>query len=96
MLLREGMPQTVRAAVGIPVELESHALERLLCGRERPVRALVRGELDDALETELALNLLDGLSGLVRDEPVEGRANQRQMPSDVRRLTSPGSAPGPP
>ena len=81
--LGERAPEAPRAAVRVAVELERRALDRLLRGRERPVRPLVRGELDDALEPELALDLLDRLARLVRDEPVErgaDRATGRRRP----------------
>src|SRR5690349_7206752 len=61
-------PQRVHAAVGVAVELAHRPLDRLDRRRERRERALVRRELHDAVEAELALHLLDGLAGLVRDE----------------------------
>src|SRR4051795_4478137 len=60
--------QLPRAAVGIAVQLTRAALEGFDRCREGRERALVRRELDDALEAEFALDFLDRLPGLVRDE----------------------------
>src|SRR5262249_11271350 len=60
--------EPVRAPVRIPVQLGGRAGHRVERLGERAVRAFVRRELDDTLETELALDLLDPLPGLVRDE----------------------------
>src|SRR5262249_51450676 len=59
--LRERGAQPVSTAVGVPVQLAGRARHRLEGGRERSVRPLVGGELDHALEAELALDLLDRL-----------------------------------
>src|SRR5581483_2173839 len=77
----ERLVQPVRAAVRVPVQALGRAGERLASGRERPERALVRGELDHALEPELALHVLDGLAGLIRRQgfdagPEEGHAGR--------------------
>src|SRR3712207_7766015 len=76
VLRREGGVQPVRAAVRVPVQLGSRPRELRQGLRERLERALVRRELDHALEPELALDLLDRLPGLVRDEVVEARPDQ--------------------
>ena len=66
------------AAVGIAVELERSALHRLERGRKRRKRPLVRGELDDPVEPELALHRLDRLARLVRHEAVDRGAEEAQ------------------
>ena len=76
---RERLTEPVRAAVRVAVQLERGTRDRLLRARERAVRALVRRELDDALEAQLALDLLDRLPRLVRDEPRERGADQRRI-----------------
>ena len=68
------------AAVRVAVELRDRALDRLDRAGERPERPLVEAELDDPLEPQLALDLLDGLARLVRDEPDE-RADRRRCTS---------------
>ena len=65
------------AAVGIAVQAARLPLDRLQRRRERPERPLVRRELDDALEAELALHLLDRLSGLVWHEILHRRLEER-------------------
>ena len=79
MARRERLPEPVRPTVGVAVELEGRALDRLLRTGERPIGALVRGQLDDPLEPELALDLLHRLAGLIGDEPREGGSDQRRM-----------------
>src|SRR2546423_4489679 len=69
--LRERRTKPVSPTVRIAVQLTRRALQRLERLRERPERPLVRSELDDALEPELALNLFDRLSRLVRDDVLE-------------------------
>src|SRR5204862_1088807 len=66
--LGERRPHAVRAAVGIAVQLLDAAGKRLAGRGEGPEGPLVRRELDDALEPELALDLFDRLPGLVRNE----------------------------
>ena len=66
--LGECPAETEGAAVRIAVQFPCRALDRLEGGRQRPPRALVRRELDDALQAELALELLDRLAWLVRHE----------------------------
>ena len=51
-----------------------------------PYWTFVRRELDDALEPELALDLLDRFSGLVRNQPRERGADQRRI--DVAEPTT--------
>jgi hypothetical protein len=66
---RQRHPKIVGAAVGVAVEMAQRVRDRLehpLRGRER---ILVGGELDDVGEAELALELLDGLPGLVGGDP---------------------------
>src|SRR5207248_11386730 len=70
--LRERLAQSVRASVRVAVELRRPARDRLERGREGRERPLVRRELDHALEAELALDLLDRLPRLVRDEAADG------------------------
>src|SRR5207247_390377 len=76
--------QAVGTAVGVAVQLAGAALDRLARLRQRAEGALVRRQLDDALEPELALDLLDRLARLVRDEIVEGRLEEA-----VRDLRNP-------
>ena len=71
VLVRERADQQIGAPVRVVVQLGQAALDRLDCLRERPEVALVGAELDDAVEAELALDLLDRLAGLVGDEAVE-------------------------
>jgi hypothetical protein len=75
--LGESGPQPVGAAVGIAVQLLRFAGQRLQRRGKGAERPLVRSKLDDALEPELALNLLDRLSGLVRDEVAYRRLEER-------------------
>ena len=92
--LGERAAEALRAAVRIAVQLERRARDRLVRRRERPVRPLVRGELDDALEPELALDLLDRLARLVRDEPGEGgtdRATGRRRRRGSAHVAGAGS-----
>src|SRR5207237_5432511 len=76
MPLGEGGAQAVPAAVRVAVQLVAGPRERLARGRERAERPLVRGELDDTLEPELALDLLYRLPRLVRDEVGERPAEE--------------------
>ena len=75
--LGERRVQPVRAAVRVAVQLARRARHRLERGRERPERPLVRRELDDALEPELALHVLDRLPRLVRRQRVDARPEER-------------------
>ena len=75
--LGERSPQAPRASVRIAVELLDAARERLARLRKRPERPLVGGELDHALEPELALHLLDRLPGLVGHQVPNGRLEER-------------------
>src|SRR5439155_11815577 len=77
MSLGERRSQAVGAAVGVAVQLLGAPRERLERGRERPERALVRRQLDDTLEPELALHLLDRLAGLVGNDVANGRLEER-------------------
>ena len=81
--LCERGPQRADAAVRVAVQLARGALDRLERRRERRERPLVRGELDDAVEPELALHLLDRLSRLVRDE-IRDRAAEEPVTSLTR------------
>ena len=74
--LGQGGPQRVRRPVRVAVQLPREPLDRLDGGRERRERAFVRGELDDSREPQLALHLLDGLAGLVRDDVRDRAAEQ--------------------
>ena len=91
--LCESVAEAPGAAVRVAVELERGARDRLQRIRERPIRALVGRELDDTLETELALDLLDGLAGLVRNEPRERGTDQRRViaPRGVAHVAGRGS-----
>ena len=71
MLLGEGVDEPPAAAVRVAVQAGRAELERLERRGEGAELALVGGELDHPLEAQLALNLLDGLARLVRDEPCE-------------------------
>ena len=75
--LGERRPQPPRAAVGVAVQVACLPLDRLERGRERPERPLVRRELHDPLEPELALHLLDRLPGLVRHQVLHGGLEER-------------------
>jgi hypothetical protein len=66
--LGQRCPEAVGTAVGVAVQLRGRTRDRLERGREGAERSLVRGELDDQVEPELALDLLHGLAGLVWDE----------------------------
>src|SRR5918994_50401 len=72
----ERVAEVEGAAVGVAVEGTGAPLERLDRGRQRSPRPLVRRELDDPVEPELALHLFLGLPGLVRTEAVERGAEQ--------------------
>ena len=76
MALGQRRVQPVAAAVRIAVQLADAARERLLGGRERAERAFVRRELDDALEPELALDVLDRLPGLIRRQGANAGAEE--------------------
>jgi hypothetical protein len=75
VLCGERLAKAITAPVRVAVRLGQRSLDRLDRLGERAERAFVRSELDDAPEPELALDRLDGLARLVRDEPVEGRPN---------------------
>ena len=64
----EGLAQTEARPVGIAVHALRRGSDRLDRLRRRSQRILVRGELDRALNPELALELLDRLARLVRLE----------------------------
>src|SRR2546430_13618773 len=69
--LGERRTKPVGPTVRIAVQLTRRALQRLERLWERPERPLVRSELDDALEPELALDFFNRLSRLVRDDVLE-------------------------
>src|SRR5581483_8090421 len=69
--------QAEGAAVRVAVQVARRALHRLGRSRERAERALVRGQLDHALEPELALHVLDRLARLVRRQRVDARPKER-------------------
>src|SRR5438094_108638 len=64
-------PKAVRPTVRIAVQVAGRALQRLERLWEGPERPFVRGELDNAFEAELSLNLFDRLARLVGDDPCE-------------------------
>src|SRR5207237_3851880 len=74
--LGELRPERPDAAVRVAVELERRTRHRLERPRERRVRALVRGKLDDVLQPELPLHRLDRLARLVRHEAVDRGAEE--------------------
>ena len=77
--------QAVRAAVRVAVQARRRsAADRLERLRERAERPFVRGELDDALEPELALHLLDRLARLVRDDPASAGREKPAGTSPLR------------
>jgi hypothetical protein len=73
---RERLAEAVGASVRVAVQLGDPTLQRLSRPGERPELALVRGELHDTVEAELALHLLDGFSGLVRNEVCDRGAEE--------------------
>src|SRR6476659_7841047 len=89
--------QCPHAAVGIAVQLANGAVHRLDRLGERRERSLVRGKLDDPVEAELALHVVDGLSGLVRDEigdrPPKRALAHPSAPSSPRLRRQTRSAP---
>jgi hypothetical protein len=76
VLVGECRAQAVRAAVRVAVQLTAHAFQCLERSRHGPERPLVRGQLDHALEAELALDLLDRLARLVRNDPCHRRSEE--------------------
>src|SRR5262249_1149495 len=66
--LRQAGTQPVTASVRVAVEVRDAGAKHLERCWKRAEWAFVRRELDDPLETELALHLLDRLARLVRDE----------------------------
>src|SRR5207237_7102354 len=88
--LGERDAEEIPAAVRVAVELRRRALHRLERRGEWAERALVGGELDDALESQLALDLLDRLAGLVRDEVPESGVEEcvRERPARSAGLSS--------
>src|SRR5207237_5113846 len=76
VVLGERGPRAVGTAVGVTVQLGRGALDRLERGLEGAERPFVRGKLDDSVESELALDLLYGLTGLVRHEIANGRSEE--------------------
>ena len=92
--LGERLAQPPRATVRIAVEVDRRPRDRFLRRGKRAVRPLVRGELDDPLEPELALHLLHGLSGLVRDEPVERLPDRRRVAAGPRSRHVAGAGSG--
>jgi hypothetical protein len=76
VLVGERRAEPVGAAVGVAVQLAGGALERLERGWNRPVGPLVRGELDDPLQAELALDLLDRLARFVGDDSADRRREE--------------------
>src|SRR5205085_8297419 len=75
--------QSVRAAVGIPVEVACGSFHCFESGRKRPERSLVRRELDDTLQAELALDFLHRLARLVRNEFRQRRADEAAVGHSV-------------
>jgi ATP-dependent Lon protease len=77
VLLGERRPEAVGTAVWIAVELGGPSRDRLERLGKGPELALVRCELDDPVEAELALDLFDRLPGLIRDQRAEGGTEER-------------------
>ena len=71
---------------GIAVQLARAALHRLERRRERRKRPLVRGELDDTLEPELALHGFDRLARLVRERDRRSTRGRGSTPAPERQL----------
>ena len=96
--LGERVSEPPGAAVRIAVQLERGASDRLPGSRKRPERAFVGRELDDALEPVLALDLLDRLAGLVRNEPGDGTTDHRRIDvaGPTTHVAGRGSGPGGP
>ena len=88
--LGERAAKVESAAVGVAVEPAGAPLHRLQGGRERAPRALVRRELDDAIEAELALDLLLRLPRLVRNEAVQGGAEEASRPDQFSEPAAAG------
>ena len=89
--LRQRLAQAHPAAVGIAVQLAGRGLERGHRRGQRTERSLVRGELDDPLETELRLQLAHrplGAVGLDRSQGVAQRhaCSLRAMPDLLERF----------
>ena len=82
-----------RAAVGVAVELERSRGRSPPARRERAVRPLVRRELDDALEAELARTSSTGFPGSWRTARERGRISDASSPP-CDSLTWPERAPG--
>ena len=75
----ERLVQAVGAAVRVAVQVARRGVERRQRRGKRPERPLVRRELDDALEPELALALLDRFAGLVRRQRGDARPEERRV-----------------
>src|SRR5262249_40123924 len=75
----ERVGQPVDAAVGVAVELACGALHRLERSPGRWERPFVRGELDDPLEPELALDVLDRLARLVGQQRLDRGTDERRV-----------------
>ena len=86
--LRERAAEVEGAAVGIAVERPRAPLHRLQGSREGLPRAFVRRELDDAIEPELALDLLLRLPGSYGTRPSRAARKSVTARSDFgyRRL----------
>ena len=92
---RKRLTKPVAPSVRVPVRLGQRASDRLERLRKRPERPLVRRELDDPVEPELALDRLGGLSRLVRNEPLERRPDKRRRhPGTDRGHAAAGSGDG--
>jgi hypothetical protein len=92
----QGLAQAVEAPVRVAIQVADAARQSVGRGRERPVRPLVRRELDDTLEPQLAPHVAGRLSGLVGHDPFErrleeglGDAGQRAV-LHARTLSGPG------
>src|SRR5262249_48855668 len=74
----DGAAPAVGAPVGVAVGARQGGLRRLDPERRWSERVLIGGELDRAVDAELALQLLDGLARLVRNDFFDVRRNQRK------------------
>ncbi|MBV6418000.1 MAG: hypothetical protein CMLOHMNK_02779 [Steroidobacteraceae bacterium] len=73
---RERLLQRVAAAVGIDPGVGERGAHRRERRRTRAERILVRGELDDIAEPELARQLADRFAGRVRGDAAHARARE--------------------
>ena len=90
--------QPVDAPVRVAIEVAGGGVEGFECGRKRAERPLVRGQLDHPVETELPLNVLDGLARLVRRQAVDAGPEESvtEVLEPARHVAGPYRATPPP